>query len=225
VSQFAGSTTGCFRAATSGRRRGPVKQAFQLQTSRLRLSGAGPTGRRAAARARVHAARPHEFPKPLPLAALGRECASLLRPRHGEQVARLGRERIERVLEISCSKSGAAPCEGSRVGLSLAEEPLDAQDLQRPLEQHHLPREVFFFGLAFAGGFVPAAAARAFCFFVANLSLLGSLGPVRPMLLPVPAFEPVGSASCTRQSGSCWPVVANAGLARVSSESTLAQAT
>jgi hypothetical protein len=75
---------------------------------------------------------------------------------------------------VSCSKSRAAPCEGSRVGLSLSEEPLDTQDLQQPLEQHHLPREVFFFGLAFAGGFVPAAAARAFCFFVANLSPLGS---------------------------------------------------
>jgi hypothetical protein len=75
---------------------------------------------------------------------------------------------------VSCSKSRAAPCEGSRVGLSLSEEPLDTQDLQQPLEQHHLPREVFFFGLAFAGGFVPATAARAFCFFVANLSPLGS---------------------------------------------------
>ena len=104
---------------------------------------------------------------------------------------------------VSCSKSRAAPCEGSRVGLSLSEEPLDGQDLQRPLEQRHLPREVFFFGLAFAGGFVPAAAARAFCFFVTNLSLLGSLGPVRPMLLPVPAFERAESASCTRQPGSC----------------------
>jgi len=42
-----------------------------------------------------------------------------------------------------------------------------------------LPREVFFFGLAFAGRFVPAPAARAaFCFFVANFSLLGSLGPI-----------------------------------------------
>ena len=58
-----------------------------------------------------------------------------------------------------------------------------------------MPREVSFFGLAFAGGFVPAAAARAFCFFVANLSLLGPLDPVRPMLLPVPAFERAESAA------------------------------
>jgi hypothetical protein len=53
--------------------------------------------------------------------------------------------------------------------------------------------------LAFAGGFVPALAARAFCFFVAKLSLLGSLCPVRPMLLAVRAFERAESASCSRQ--------------------------
>jgi hypothetical protein len=106
------------------------------------------------------------------------------------------------------------------------EQPLDAQDLQQPLEQHHLPREVFFFGLAFAGGFVPATAARAFCFFVANLSLLGSLRPVRPMLLPVPAFEPCGE--CVLYS-TVMVVLActgrrrvDAGLARRSSKSTLA---
>jgi hypothetical protein len=32
-----------------------------------------------------------------------------------------------------------------------------------------LPREVFFFGFGFAGRSFPAAAARAFCFFVATL--------------------------------------------------------
>src|SRR5207253_1663111 len=62
-------------------------------------------------------------------------------------------------------------------GLPLAEEPLDAQDLQQPLEQHHLPREVFFFGLVFAGMSLPAAAARAFCFLVATSASWGSLGP------------------------------------------------
>src|SRR5207253_4522010 len=61
-------------------------------------------------------------------------------------------------------------------GLPLAEEPLDAQDLQQPLEQHHLPREVFFFGLAFAGMTLPATAARAFCFLVAISASWGSLG-------------------------------------------------
>src|SRR5207253_50765 len=61
-------------------------------------------------------------------------------------------------------------------GLPLAEEPLDAQDLQQPLEQHHLPREVFFFGLAFAGMSLPATAARAFCFLVATSASWGSLG-------------------------------------------------
>jgi hypothetical protein len=41
VSQNAGSTTRCFGAATSGRGRGPVKQAFNLQTNTLWLSDAG----------------------------------------------------------------------------------------------------------------------------------------------------------------------------------------
>ena len=79
---------------------------------------------------------------------------------------------------ISCSKSGVASCEVLRVGLPLAEEPLDVEDLQQAPEEHHLPREVFFFGLAFAERSLPAPAARAFCFFVANFSLLASLGPV-----------------------------------------------
>jgi hypothetical protein len=104
---------------------------------------------------------------------------------------------------ISCSKPERSRTKGSPVRLSLAGEPPNAEDLHQPPKQHHLPREVFFFGLAFAGRFVPAPAARAFCFFVANLSLLGSLGPVRPMLLPVRAFERAESASCTRQPGSC----------------------
>jgi hypothetical protein len=86
----------------------------------------------------------------------------------------------------SCSKPERSRTKGSCVRLSLAGEPPNAQDLHQPPEQHHLPREVFFFGLAFAGRFVPAPAARAFCFFVANFSLLGSLGPVRPMLLLSP---------------------------------------
>jgi hypothetical protein len=128
-----------------------VERAFHLRTNSVRLSGAG------------------QQPK-----ARGPERESTLPDRINsetrEQAAKLGVGSESSPSWISCSKSGAAPCEGSRVGLSLAEEPLDPQDLQQPLEQHHLPREVFFFGLAFAGGFAPAAAARAFCFFVANLS-------------------------------------------------------
>jgi hypothetical protein len=62
------------------------------------------------------------------------------------------------------------------VGLPLAEEPLDAQDLQQLLKQHHLPREVFFFGLDFVGGSLPDPAARDFCFFVATSASSGSLG-------------------------------------------------
>jgi hypothetical protein len=54
VSQFAGSTTCCFRAATSGRRCVPVELSpAHEQRSAKRL---GPAGRRAAAGARVHAA-------------------------------------------------------------------------------------------------------------------------------------------------------------------------
>jgi hypothetical protein len=41
MSQFAGSTTRCFRAATAGRCRVPVEQAFHLRTNSVRLSGAG----------------------------------------------------------------------------------------------------------------------------------------------------------------------------------------
>jgi len=47
-----------------------------------------------------------------------------------------------------------------------------------------LPREVFFFGLGFAGVSLPAAAARAFCFFVAMRvsTLLAAVGKRRIQL-------------------------------------------
>lgn len=41
MSRFAGSTTRCFRAATTGRCRVPVKQAADLRTNSVPLSGAG----------------------------------------------------------------------------------------------------------------------------------------------------------------------------------------
>jgi hypothetical protein len=204
LSQIAGSTTRCVRAQPRAGRRG-LSPAYES----VRPSGAG---------RRAEGLRP-ERESTLPTRMNSETVAAL-----AALGTRSSGESESSASWVSCSKSRAAPCEGSRVGLSLGEEPLDAQDLQQPLEQHHLPREVFFFGLAFAGGFVPAAAARAFCFFVANLSLLGSLGPVRPMLLPVRAFERAESASSTRQPGSCWPLLVNAGLARRSRENTLAQA-
>ena len=72
----------------------------------------------------------------------------------------------QRVLLTLALRSGRLP---------LAEEPLDAQDPQQLLEQHHLPREVFFFGLAVVGRTVPAPAARVVCFFVATSASLARL--------------------------------------------------
>jgi hypothetical protein len=37
-----------------------------------------------------------------------------------------------------------------------------------PAHESYLPREVFFFGFGLPVGSLPAAAARAFCFFVAK---------------------------------------------------------
>ena len=94
----------------------------------------------------------------------------------GDPAAKLRRERIESVLDQLFEVWSGVVGGLVRFGLPLAEEPLDAQDLQQPLEQHHLPREVFFFGLAFAGMTLPATAARAFCFLVAISASWGSLG-------------------------------------------------
>jgi hypothetical protein len=41
-----------------------------------------------------------------------------------------------------------------------------------------LPREVFFFGFGFADDSLPAAAARAFCFFVATNPPIAGAGTV-----------------------------------------------
>lgn len=66
--------------------------------------------------------------------------------------------------------------------LPFTEEPLDAQDPEQLLEEHHLPREVFFFGLAFVGTTVPAPAARVVCFFVATSVSSRLSGSDRQML-------------------------------------------
>jgi hypothetical protein len=56
LAQNAGSTTRCFRAATAVQCRVPAEHAFHLRTNSVRLKRRGPTGRKAAARTRVHSA-------------------------------------------------------------------------------------------------------------------------------------------------------------------------